>query len=56
MCDNCEPYIDICFEDECGSPQKGGKYTSATKFYAGDEYCRHLQAEHGHRYAEWGDI
>lgn len=52
-CEKRESWIDLCWEDECGDTTM--KYAKATKFYEGDEYCRHLREEHGHRYASWDD-
>ena len=54
MCFNCGDMIDMCAEDECYIPS-GGPYGKARKFYIGDLYCRHLQAEYGHLYALWCD-
>lgn len=42
--------VDVCWEGECGSLERG-PYVKARNFYVGDEYCRHLREEHGHRYA-----
>lgn len=48
--------IDFCAEDECFLPVLGQKYGQARRFEEGDEYCRHLREEHGHRYAKLDDL
>lgn len=47
MCINCPDFVDMCWEDECYTPE-GGIYNKAAKFYADMEYCRHLKAKYGH--------
>ena len=57
MCGMCPDVIDGCYDDACVLRDAEG---NRLRHYvdwkmAGDEYCAHLAAKHGHSHALWWD-